>query len=219
MTASERLFPLVSADVALFSVADDRLQVLLVKRAREPELHDWAMPGAVLKPSLDRNLEATARRALRDKVSIELPHLESVATFSGADRDPRGWSVAQLFLALLPRDQVNAVTGTKVEAVKWADAALAGRLAFDHAVQLEAARQALRAKVERHTLPLHLMQRHFTITDLQRVSEAILGCALDKGAFRRRLRTSADLVEVPHAFVRGAQRPAQLYRARDGFTF
>src|SRR5437867_10225462 len=97
MADAQKLFPLVSADVALFSVVEGQLQALLVKRAQEPALHAWALPGAVLKPELDRNLEATARRALRDKVSVELPHLESVATFSGPDRDPRGWSIAQLF--------------------------------------------------------------------------------------------------------------------------
>lgn len=220
MPASNRLFPLVSADVALFSVAENRLQVLLVKRAQEPYPGRWALPGAVLKPELDRDLEATARRALRDKVSVEVPHLEQVGTFSGSERDPRGWSIGVLFLALLPRDQVQAVVRSKIEAVKWADADNAGRaLAFDHASQLAAARQALRDKVDRYALPLHLLPERFTLTELQHSCEAILGRALDKSAFRRRLKTSGDIVEIADEFARGAQRPAQLYRARPGFGF
>ena len=63
------------------------------------------------------------------------------------------------------------------------------------------------------------MPRQFTLTDLQRVCEAILGNPLDKSAFRRRLKNSEGLVEVPDQFLRGAQRPAQLYRVQDGFTF
>jgi ADP-ribose pyrophosphatase YjhB (NUDIX family) len=225
MSTNPKIYPLVSADVALFSVADDRLQVLLVRRAREPELHGWALPGAVLKPELDRDLEATARRALRDKVSIELPHVEPVATFSGPDRDPRGWSVAQLFLALLARDQVQAVKGSKVEEIRWADADRGARgLAFDHGAQLAAAREALRDKVERYRLPLHLLPPQFTLTELQRVVEAVLRVSrldkgLDKGAFRRRLKASDELVAIRGEFARGAQRPAQLYRAREGFVF
>lgn len=220
MMASRLLYPLVSADVALFSVDDGALQVLLVQRAEEPELRRWALPGAVLKPDRDGDLEATARRALRDKISVELPHLEQVGAFSGHDRDPRGWSIGVLFYAPLPRDRINALVRNKVEAIKWADAARPGhRLAFDHGVQLAKALQVLRDKVERHALPLHLLPEQFTLTELQRSCEAVLGSALDKSVFRRRLKTSEDLVEVPGEFVMGRQRPAQLYRARDGFAF
>ena len=56
MSPSPVLFPLVSADVAVFSVDQDVLQVLLVQRAQEPELRRWALPGAVLKPEQDRDL-------------------------------------------------------------------------------------------------------------------------------------------------------------------
>ena len=51
------------------------------------------------------------------------------------------------------------------------------------------------------------------------LDEAVLGRPLDKSAFRRRLKVYKDLVEVPGEFVRGVQRPAQLYRAREGFRF
>jgi 8-oxo-dGTP diphosphatase len=217
---SATLFPLVSADVALFSVANDTLEVLLVKRAQEPCAGLWALPGAVLKPDVDFDLEATARRALRDKVDVEIAHLEQVGAFSGADRDPRGWSIGVLFLALLARDRVSAVVRSKVEAIKWAGADhLHGALAFDHRAQLEAARQVLGHRVDRYALPLHLMPERFTLTELQRTCEAIMGRALDKSAFRRRLKSSHDIVEVPNEFIRGAQRPAQLYRAREGYRF
>ncbi len=220
MSISTPLFPLISADVALFSVDDGTLQVLLVQRAMEPAAQRWALPGAVLKPDRDGDLEATARRALRDKISVEVPYLSQVHTFSGPDRDPRGWSIATLYYALLPRDQVNAVIKNKVEALKWADAGKPGhRLAFDHGAQLAAALATLREKVERHALPLHLLPDRFTLTELQRTCEAVLGRPLDKGVFRRRLKSSDDLIEIPGEFVVGPQRPAQLYRARDGFRF
>ncbi len=220
MSTSPTLFPLISADVALFSVEQDSLQVLLVRRAQEPEAQRWALPGAVLKPDRDTDLEATVRRALRDKVSVEIPHLEQVRTYGGQDRDPRGWSIAVLFYALLPRDQVQAVVRSKVEAVKWADASKPGaRLAFDHGVQLADALGVLQAKVERYALPLHLLPERFTLTELQRTCEAVLGRPLDKSAFRRRLKVSEDLEVIPDEFVVGPQRPAQLYRARVGFQF
>lgn len=215
-----KLYPLVAADVALFCIDDDRLRVLLVRRANKPEYGRWALPGGVLKPRLDDSLEDTARRVLREKTHVDVPYLEQVATFSGPDRDPRGWSVDVLFYALVPRDRVPAVAGNKTEAIEWCDPAHPGRrLAFDHAVHLERALNTLRGKVRRQSLPLHLLPEKFTLTQLQRTCEAILGEPLDKSAFRRRLRDSADLVEIPGEFQRGVQRPAQLWRAAPGFAF
>ena len=219
MDDKDELFPLVGADVALFSVVDGALRVLLVKRAREPEAKRWALPGGMLKPHLDQSLEATARRMLADKVAVDLPHMEEVGTYSGPDRDPRGWSVTVLFYALFPLDKVGAVVSNKVEALDWADASFPGhRLAFDHADQLEAALKKLRAKVANDALPLHLLPAKFTLSQLQAVVEVILGHPVDKSSFRRRLKSSRDLVELDE-FVRGAQRPAKLFKASEQFHF
>lgn len=213
------LFPLVGVDVALFSMDEQGLRVLLVRRSQEPEAKRWALPGGVLKPNLDKSLVDAARRVLSAKVSVELPHVDEVRTFSGPDRDPRGWSLAVLHYALLPRDRIGAVVRSKVEAVQWVDASAPGhRLAFDHAEQLFAAVQKLRAKVASSVLPLHLLPEKFTLTQLQKVVEGILGHPLDKSSFRRRLKESSDLVQLDE-FVHGAQRPAQLFSASETFLF
>lgn len=214
------LFPLVSADVALFSIERERLRVLLVQRANAPEQGRWALPGGVLKPDVDASLEDTARRFLREKVGLTVPYLEQVHAYSGPGRDPRGWSISVLFYALLPLDQVPAVAGSKTEAVAWRDPSRPGpALAFDHAHHISAALAALREKVERHALPLHLLPSKFTLTQLQRTVEAILARELEKSGFRRRLKAETSLEEVPGEFERGVQRPAQLYRAADAFVF
>jgi 8-oxo-dGTP diphosphatase len=216
MGMTRELFPLVGVDIALFCVDDGRLQVLLVKRAEEPAAKQWALPGGILKPHLDNSLEAAARRVLAHKVSVELPLVEEVCTFSGPDRDPRGWSISVLFYSLLPRDKVNALVRNKVEALEWKDVTAPGhRLAFDHAQHLTAAVKKLRAMVEAGKLPLHLLPERFTLTQLQRTIEAILGRELDKSSFRRQLKTSSDLIELDD-YERGAQRPAQLFKANFG---
>lgn len=220
MSTTPQLKPLVSANVALFSVAEDCLQVLLVQRGRDPAKGCWALPGAVLNPDVDADLEATAIRALHDKISVDVAHLEQVTAVSGRSRDPRGFSVAVVFLALLPRDRIQAIVRSKVDAAQWVSASkLSVKLAFDHEALLASAVAALRDKVGRHALPLQLLSEKFTLTELQRACEAVLGQTLDKGGFRRRLRTSEDLEEIPGEFVLGPQRPAQLYRARHGFRF
>ncbi|MBN3792653.1 NUDIX domain-containing protein [Burkholderia sp. Ac-20353] len=216
----KKLFPLVTTDVALFTIHDHSLRVLLVKRANAPEQGTWALPGGVLDPDGDHSLDDTARRVLSGKTRVDVPFLEQVATFSGARRDPRGWSLSVLYYALLPRDQVSAVAGKKTEAIAWVDAfAPEVLLAFDHAQLLSAALATLRDKVQRAALPLHLLPERFTLTELQRTCEVILGRPLDKSVFRRRLKDEPSLIELEGEFLRGAQRPAQLYRAADGFRF
>jgi ADP-ribose pyrophosphatase YjhB (NUDIX family) len=216
------LFPLVFVDVALFSVVDDRLRVLLVQRAQKPAQHQWALPGGILKPEIDDNLECTARRVMRSKVSVEIPHLEEVQTFSGPNRDPRGWSVSVLYGALLPYDQVNAVVRNKVEKVGWFDADSPDHsLAFDHANHLAMALRVLRnrIRVSSPALPLHLMPEKFTLTELQKTCQSILGKPIDKAAFRRRIDGHPFLEKLTDEMQRGAHAPAQLYRVRDGFFF
>jgi 8-oxo-dGTP diphosphatase len=216
----KRLFPVVTADVALFTLSDHELRVLLIKRANDPTPGGWALPGSVLKPDIDGNVDDTALRALASKTRVVLPHLEQVTTSSGPDRDPRGWSVSVLYYALLPSDQLPAVAGDKTEAIEWCNPERPGhRLAFDHAHLLERALATLRDKVERGALPLHLLPGKFTLTDLQRACEAIVGRELDKGAFRRKIAGDPTLVPVRGEFLRGPQRPAQLYRAAASFKF
>src|ERR1700680_4034477 len=123
-------------------------------------------------PPLRSNVSA-ALRALASKTRVVLPHLELVTTSSGADRDPRGWSVSVLYCALLPSDQVPAVAGAKTEAIEWCNPERPGhRLSFDHAQLLEMGLATLRDKVERGALPLHFLPGKLTLTDLQRACEA-----------------------------------------------
>lgn len=215
------LYPLVSVDIALFSLVDGALKVLLVKRDAEPQKGRWALPGGVLDPGRDADLERTARRVLEEKTDLrDVPYLRQVHVFSGRDRDPRGWSLSVLFCALLPRDRVPAQAGHKVAEVAWRDAARPGSgLAFDHAKHIAASLELLRDTVGAKALPLHLLPDEFTLTELQRAVEAILGTPIEKSAFRRRLHEDPSLEPIEGAFQRGAQRPAQLYCAAAGFEF
>lgn len=214
------LFPLVTVDIALFTMLDRQLRVLLIKRDNDPAPGDWALPGGILKPGQDISLDAAARRVLKAKVGVGIPHLAQLMTVGGPDRDPRGWSISTVYYALLPGDQVPAVAGESIEALAWCDPQMLRHpLAFDHAELLKQALTALRAKVALGALPLHLLPEKFTLTDLQRTCEAILVRALDRGAFRRTIKDAPALRPVDGEFRQGPQRPAQLYRTAAGFEF
>jgi 8-oxo-dGTP diphosphatase len=109
------------------------------------------------------------------------------------------------------------VPGKRVEALHWSDAdeAAAGMsLAFDHARVIRDAIADIRAEIEDLNIPFELLPPQFSLAELQRECEAILGRPLDKSSFRRRLAERDYVEQVPGEFRVAAHRPAQLYRTR-----
>ena len=213
--------PLVTVDVVILTLREDRLHALLVKRGAEPFREVWALPGGYIHPHEDAGLEAAVQRILREKTGIETPYVEQLQGFGGAQRDPRGWSVTFAYFALIGADGLVLKEGASAEEVAWWE--VAGQrvhtgLAFDHADILATAVTRLRNKVEYTSLPVHLLPAKFTLPDLQRVYEQILDRRIDKSAFRKRI-AEADFLEPIAGEKRPASnRPAQMYRIKPGRT-
>ncbi len=193
--------PLVTVDVIIFTVVDDALRVLLVRRpedAAEPYPGRWALPGGFVDVHRDATLQACALRKLREKTGVAAPYLEQLGSWGGARRDPRGWSATHVWFALIPAPGSEAAPPQGTAPSEWvqADEAARRRLAFDHGEILAAALQRLRGKVEYTSLPAFLLPEPFTLPELQRVYEVVLGRALDKSAFRKRMLDSGFLEEV-----------------------
>ena len=211
--------PLVTVDVVIFSVIQDDLQTLLVRRPQvpaEPFPGLWALPGGFVDVEKDVSLEACALRKLREKTGVRSPYLEQVGSWGNARRDPRGWSVTHVYFALLAGDsQVVAKGGNAVDVAWIPIREVSGeRLAFDHAKLLSAALARLRSKVEYTSLPAFLLPETFTLAELQSVYETVLGRPLDKSAFRTRMN-AADLIETTGEVRTGTNRPAALYRLKE----
>jgi len=211
--------PLVTVDLVIFTVQDDSLKVLLVRRpagAAEPFPGKWALPGGFVDVHRDPKLVDCAIRKLKDKTGVSAPYLEQLGSWGGATRDPRGWSATHAYFALLPmRVDVESATGGAAQS-SWvpADEAARKRLAFDHAEILATAIARLRGKVEYTSLPAFLLDEPFTLPALQHVYEVVLGRPLDKSAFRKRMLDAGFLEEA--GVGQGASgRAAMGYRVRE----
>lgn len=212
--------PLVTVDLAIFTVRGDALEVLLVRRAErygEPFPGQWALPGGFVNVAADEDLEACARRKLVEKTGVRSPYLEQLGAFGSRDRDPRGWSVTQVYFALVPAAAVEvdapAPASATLESRWWPvnGTGVRTKLAFDHAKLLAAALERLRSKVEYTSLPAFLVPAEFTFPELQHAYEVVLGRPVEKSAFRRRV-LAAELVEPLEKWRETGKRPAQLYR-------
>lgn len=204
--------PLCSVDMSIFGVIDGELNVLLVKRDEHPEKDKWALPGGFIDLKKDKDIDSTAYRKLKEKTGIRSPYLEQIQTIGGAMRDARGWSITVLYYALIDANKVKGDLIT--ERSHWVPVSKIKKLdlAFDHKVLIKLANERLKAKTTYSALPIELMPKDFTLTELQTVFEIILERDLQLKAFRRRL-LAADLVEETGNSKIAGKRPAKLYRS------
>jgi 8-oxo-dGTP diphosphatase len=203
--------PAVTTDICLFTVVDDDLRILLIKRGGEPFKGSWALPGGFLGET--ETLDQCAARELQEETGVTDAHLEPFATFSDPDRDPRGRTITAAYLALVPAADHILQSGSDADEAKWHSVTRLPKLAFDHREIIKAARQALTRRLDQEPLALALLAERFTLTQVQKVYEAILGTPLDKRNFRRSILAKGWITETGE-LERGRQRPAMLYQPR-----
>lgn len=218
--------PALTVDCTVFGFDEDGLQVLLIQRGIEPFLDFWALPGGFVQ--MDESLEDAARRELEEETSLSNVFLEQLYTFGAPDRDPRGRVVSVAFYALVRPDQHPAKGDTDAADARWHRLEDLPALAFDHASILEKALDRLRGKIRYQPVGFELLPKRFTLTQLQKLYEAILGRPIDKRNFRKKVLAFDFLVPLDEFTTGGQHRPAQLHRfdrrkydafTRHGFLF
>lgn len=211
--------PFTAVDVVIFTVIDDQLHVLLVKRpsgSGEPYPGRWALPGGYVDIERDKDLQACALHKLKEKTGVVSPYLEQLGSWGSASRDPRGWTATHVYFAMLPHTAVKPAPGSQPGEMGWfqvVDDGVGQKLAFDHDTILASAIARLRGKAEYTSLPAYLLPETFTLSELQHVFSVVLGRPVDKSGFRTRV-LSSGLVEEADGMKTGPSRPAQLYRLK-----
>jgi 8-oxo-dGTP diphosphatase len=213
---------LVTVDAALFTFHQEQLLVLLVKRANHPDMGKWGLPGGFIDPGRDKSLEDTVNRKLLEKTGVTPPFLEQLHTFGNDTRDKRGWSVTVCYTALIAHQKcapgIDSVSDARWTGVDVLDAV---DLAFDHRSVITQARERLKQKALYSIVPAYALPEKFTLPELQRIHETLIGKPLQKKSFRRRIEQAGLLLDTGLKRQEGG-RPATLYklRARSGrFTF
>ena len=201
----------VSVDAVVLSLIEGRLHALLVQRAATPFQGHWALPGGFIHVQEDVDSLASIRRVLKQKAALEVRHLEQLGTFSGATRDPRGWSVSVAYVAVVGPDA--SPVGSDAQFFPVDDLP---DLPFDHAHIANQAISRVRNKSSYSTLPALLLPKVFTLPQLQAVYEHVLGTSLNAAAFRRKVMAQGliDPVKSPSKSKASSTvgRPAQHYR-------
>lgn len=206
--------PAVTVDIAVFTVAGAhnalRLEALLIQRDAEPFRGRWALPGGFVLE--DEDLAAAAARELAEETGTAGGYLEQVGAVGTPGRDPRGHTVTVVWVGLVSAELGRPVAGGDARAARWFDMAALPPLAFDHAELLALALAQLRRRLDEAPVCFELLPAEFTLSELQAVTEAILGRSLDRRNFRRKVLDQGLVEPASGARREGAHRPARLHR-------
>ena len=215
-----------AVDCVVFGLDETDLKVLLIQRKGTPFQHAWALPGGFMR--MDETLDEAARRELAEEANVTDVYLEQLYSFSALDRDPRERVVTVACYALAKLSEHKIVAATDAMGVGWFALDDLPKLAFDHVDILARATERLRAKVRYAPVGFELLPQRFSLTQLQRLYEIILGTGLDKRNFRKKLLAMDVLVETEEVETGVRHRAARLYRfdrrkydrlAKQGFSF
>jgi 8-oxo-dGTP diphosphatase len=215
-TSRDHLWLQLTVDLAILTVREGCLQVLVIERANEPFRGQAALPGGFLREGED--LPDAARRELAEETGLNdgSLHLEQLETYGTPDRDPRGRVVTVAYLAIAP-DLPIPEAGSDARSARWAPVDdVRGKLAFDHSQILDDAVERARNLLELTTLAAAFCRPAFTMGELRNVYEIVWGTPLDPRNFSRKVAHTEGFVELTGTKrTKETGRPATLYRRGD----
>lgn len=205
---NELRFATIATDVALFTIEDRRLKVLLIPIHLPPYFpNSHGLPGGLILPH--ETADDSVLRHSKNKAGIAAPaYMEQFRAFSAIDRDPRGRVVSLAYFAIVKNeDAIHIANGAA-----WYDANKLPSLAYDHKDVVAYARKRLEEVVEHTTIGRHFLPSKFTLTDLQQIHEIVLGHTIDKRNFRKKILSLNILKATGEMRRSGRSRPAELYQ-------
>lgn len=211
---SEYEKPSVTVDLLIFTIENDDLKIVLVRRKEMPYLGCLALPGVFVK--MNETLESAAHRTVEEKVGMCDVYLEQLFTWGEIDRDPRMRIISVSYMALVSTEQLKLIKGNKVLDVSlYSVNSILNEhenLAFDHIEMLKYAMERIKNKVEYTRIAFEFVEHEFTLPRLQKIYEILLGKELYKANFRKKI---IQLVEETDKKTEGeAHRPSKLYKLR-----
>ncbi len=200
---------LLAVDCIIFGFDEEDLKILLIKRDFEPEKGKWSLMGGFLQN--EENLNEAANRILHHLTGINDIYLEQLYTFSEVDRDPAERTISTAYYALInAKDHENALSSDF--SAQWFSISDFPELIFDHKEMIEKAIKRLRRRVSTKPIGFELLPEKFTMRQLQKLYEAILGTKLDKRNFINKINGLDVLVKLDEKDMSSSRKGSYLYK-------
>lgn len=208
--------PSVTVDCIIFGYDSEKedLQVLLIERGDDPFQGSWALPGGFVE--INESTSEAARRELEEETGVKDVFLEQLYTFSEPGRDPRGRVISVAYYSLVSlSDYAEVEAGDDAAKAEWFSINELPDLAFDHDRILDMAISRLRGKIPYAPVGFELLSSTFTLPELQKLHETILGRDLDKTHFRRKIAKLGIVEDTGEKEQNVNHRPASLYKINE----
>ncbi|MBL7558890.1 NUDIX hydrolase [Olleya sp. YSTF-M6] len=200
----------LSVDAVVFGYESGTVSVLLIKRKYEPFKGQWAIPGGFVLNK--ESLEEAVQRELKEETGLEINYLEQLYTFGNPDRDPRNRVVSVAYFGLIKPSAFKIFASTDAEAVQWFDINELPNLSFDHDSILKLAINRLQNKMTYEPIGFELLDNKFPFSDIEKLYSSLLGRAIDRRNFRKKLLSFNILDELNEKTSKGSGRPAKLFK-------
>ena len=218
--AYEIYVPHISVDTVIFGFNGDQLKVLLLKMKFN---HQYFLPGGYMKK--EENLESAAIRILRERTQLDKIFLQEFAVFSELNRSEEAFKdfpddlwhkkrfISVGYYALVNHKDVSPIGDELSESCDWIilDELESQNITMDHKKIIEKALNTLREQISYKPIGLNLLPEKFTLSELQKLYEAILGRTLNRGNFYRKIKNIGILKKLDEKRKGGAHKAPDLY--------
>lgn len=199
----------IAVDGIIMGFKEGKLKLLIGKRRYEPGKGAWSLYGGFLRK--DESLDDAAHRVLYQYTGIKNLYMRQVGAFGSVDRDPGDRVISIAYCALINVDDYDTSLLGKY-GLMWADIEELPELFGDHPLMVRETLKQLRKKINTEPLSFNLLPDLFTLTQLQKVYEAVLGQEIDKRNFRKHIK-QIDFIEKTNLIDKvTSKRGAALYR-------
>ncbi len=199
----------LSVDCIIFGFDESQLKVLIGRRQMDPGRGEWSLYGGFVRS--DESVDDAAHRVLFELTGMRTLYMRQVGAFGSVDRDPgeRVVSVAYyVFINVADYDDRLR----KEYALEWVNLSDMPRLYSDHNQMVQEALKKMRLKMTTEPVAFRLLPPLFTLTQLQKLYEAVKGEELDKRNFRKRVKEMEFIEKTELIDKTGSKRGASLYR-------
>lgn len=203
----------IEALVSIFTIVDGKFKILLFRKKKDPYKGYWTLPNELM--GKEETLEEVVENCISTKVGLSNLEYSQVKSFSALDRNPSKRIVGISFITIVDSTTLELNNVTTDEGMEWFNIDNLPKIGYDHQEIINASVELLKQKIN-HSLELRkLFPSDFTLPEIQKIYEQLLGLEIDRRNFRKKF-IKADLIEETGDKVTGMNgRPATLYRFRE----
>lgn len=199
----------LSVDVIIFGFDEGKLKVLIGRRQMDPGRGEWSLYGGFV--AADEGIDECAERTLKELTGLKKLYMRQVGAFGSVNRDPGERVVSIAYYALINVKDYDEKLRRKHN-VEWVDINSLPSLYSDHNEMVRQALHRMQLKMRTQPIGFRLLPQLFTLTQLQRLYEAVSGQEIDKRNFRKRIKDMDFIEKTELIDKKSSKRGAALYR-------